>query len=166
MARPLRVAWHDSEAQLGAAYRAEHDGRVRQRLQAVWLLRQGWSIGAVAAVVGASYRSIETWLRWYEAGGTAELARHRVGGQPGIRAHYLTEEQQQALVTKAVTTGFATQATAGVWLREQFAVTLSARQLRRLFTRFPFRAKVPRPISDRADPDAQEVFKKGGLPSR
>jgi len=66
--RPFVVAWHDedTEAALRAAYRAERDPALRQRLQALWLLRSGErAVGEVVRVIGVDYRTVQRWVAWY-----------------------------------------------------------------------------------------------------
>jgi hypothetical protein len=73
MARPqVAMVWaeEDTEAALRARYRAASDGRVRMRLQGLWLLRQDWSVDAVAAAVGVHRRTVDRWT-----GGWRGIAR-------------------------------------------------------------------------------------------
>ena len=80
--RPLRIEWgaEDTGAALKMAYLAERDGIVRTRLHALWLLRTGRSVGAVAAIVGTHYRSVQRWLAWYRQGGLALVRARQAGG--------------------------------------------------------------------------------------
>lgn len=52
--RAFTVAWRDADTAdaLKAASQAERDAALRTRLHGLWLLRAGWTLGAVAAVVG------------------------------------------------------------------------------------------------------------------
>ena len=62
----LRVEWNaeDTPEFFRALYRAERDGKLKERLQALWLLRRGWTATQVAAVVGVHYRTVHRWVRW------------------------------------------------------------------------------------------------------
>ena len=164
--RTFVVAWRDSAEALRARYRAERDPQLVRRWQALWLLREGRPLGEVAALVGVAYRTLQDWVGWYRAGGLDEVARHRVGGLRRQLRPPLTPEQEAALVERASTVGFATRGLALAWLTEQFGVRLTMRQLERVIARLRLRLKVPRPISDRADPGRQAAWKKGGLSRR
>src|SRR5438270_1699108 len=81
--RPCVVAWRDEDTEeaLRAAYRAEQRSDVRQRLQAVWLLRDGQRcVGEVTAVVGVDYQTVQRWVAWYRTGGIEAVCDHRMGG--------------------------------------------------------------------------------------
>jgi transposase len=158
--RPLVVAWAEDAATLGRLYRAEHDYQLRPRLQALWLLRQGRSVGAVAAVVGVNYRTVQDWLGWYRVGGLSEVRRHRRAGKG--RAAYLTPEQQARLVAEAATGGFFTAADAVRWAAATFGVTYTTKGMHRLLGRLGCRKKAPRPMNPKTSAEAQAAWKKGG----
>lgn len=162
--RRLRVAWAaaDTVEALRRAYRAETDGPVRMRLHGLWLLRGGWPVGEVAATVGVHYRTVQRWVRWYERGGLAAVRAHRQGGvgpQPRLSA------AQQEHLAAAVASGRFRAATAiRQWVAEAFGVTYTEGGMYTLLARLTCAPKVPRPLHQKADLDAQERFKKGGLP--
>src|SRR5512138_2150082 len=111
--RPLRVVWQaaDTEAALHAAYRQESDGTVRTRVHGLWLLRQRQPVGQVARALGMHYRTVQRWVRWYEAGGVAAVRAHRQGGH-GQRPR-LDTAQQQAVAAEVATGRFRTAAEIG-----------------------------------------------------
>jgi transposase len=160
--RRFMLAWEHSAEELFGRYRAERDGRLVRRWQALWLLRQGRSMHEAAATVGVAYRTVQEWVGWYRAGGLDEVARHQRGGLRRTIVEPVTPAQEQALVTHASTVGFATVRAAVVWAAEALGVSLTEHQMARQFRRLGLRSKVPRPISDRADPAVQAAWKKGG----
>ena len=89
----MRVEWKAEETPefFRALYRAERDGKLKERLQALWLLRRGWSATQVAAVIGVHYRTIHRWAQWYREGGLAEALSRRQGGE-GRKSHLDVEE--------------------------------------------------------------------------
>ena len=161
--RRLRVDWAADTAEvLRRAYRAEPDAEVRMRLHGLWLLRSGRSVGAVAATVGVHYRTVQRWVRWYEAGGLATVRTHRRGGAgPPPR---LTAEQQQQVAAAVATGRFRSTAQIGAWIGATFGVAYRPGGLWSLLKRLQCAPKVPRPLHAKADLAAQERFKKGGLP--
>lgn len=113
MARPFRVAWReaDTATALRAAYRAEPDKEVRPRLHALWLLRSGRPLAALAAVLGVHHRSVQRWVAWYRAGGLAAARAHRQGGHGQVPR--LTPAQQARVAERVATGEFRTAAESG-----------------------------------------------------
>lgn len=166
--RPLAIAWRpeDDEATLKAAYQREQRVDVRPRLHALWLLRTGRSVRAVAAVLGVHERSVQRWVGWYRAGGIAAVRAHRQAGtgQPSS----LTAPQQAQVWEQAARGAFRTAAEAQRWVAEQFGVHYQPGGMYALLGRLRIHPKVPRPVNPKADQAAQAAWKKGGsaMPSR
>lgn len=161
--RPFVVAWHeeDTEEALGVAYRAERDPALRQRLQALWLLRGGnRRVGEVAEVLGVDYRTVQRWVAWYRAAGMKDVRSHRMGG-PGKPA-WLTPEQQEHLGQEVATGRFRNAASIRAWIEETFGVRYTEGGVYSLLERLRCAPKVPRPVHEKADPLAQAAWKKGG----
>jgi len=162
--RPFVVAWRDKDTEeaLRTAYRAERDPALRQRVQALWLLRGDTRlVGEVASVIGVEYRTVQRWVGWYRTGGLAAVRSHRLGG-PGQPPRLTPEQQEQ--VAKEVETGrFRSAATIRVWITETFGVTYSEGGMYTLLARLRCAPKVPRPLHTTANLEDQEAWKKGGL---
>ena len=167
MARPeFVVGWRaeDTAEALRRAYRDEADGEVRTRLHGLWLVRRGQRLAEVAPVVGVHPRTVQRWVRWYREGGLAAVRTRKRGGRG--QAPWLSPEQQAAVLEQAATGAFHTAAEARQWIREQFQVSYRPKGIYRLLGRLGCRPKVPRPIHEKADPAAQESWKKGASPRR
>jgi len=160
--RPFVVAWRDEddEGALRAAYRAERDAEVKPRLHALWLVRAGRRLGEAAEVVGVDYRTVQRWVAWYRQGGRAEVQRRHMGGvgQPSR----LTPAQQERVAQEVATGRFRTAAAIRGWVAQTFAVTYTEGGMYSLLGRLRLAPKVPRPVHEKADLDAQEAWKKGG----
>ena len=163
--RPLEIAWRpeDDEGALKAAYRKEQRPDVRPRLHALWLLRSGRGIRAVAQLLGVHERTVQRWVDWYRQGGMAAVRAHRQAGtgQPS----FLTAEQQAQLWDQAATGAFRTAAEARRWVAEQFGVHYRPGGMYALLGRLRIHPKVPRPVNPKADQGAQAAWKKGGWPT-
>ena len=120
--RPLRIDWpaDDTPAALKAAYLAAEDVSVRIRLHALWLIRSGWPLKAVAAAVGAAYRSAQRWVEWYRDGGLAEVVSRRMGGVGQPR--YLSEAQEGTLVEEVGSGRFRTAGEIVDWVEAEYGV--------------------------------------------
>lgn len=161
MGRPLVIAWRDedTEAALKARYLAEDVGEVRSRRQALWLLRQGWSIKETTAAVGANYRTVQRWVRDYRQGGVDAVTARRSGGHGAPPR--LTPEQAAALREQAATGAFRTAAEARTWIAAQFGVHYGAGGIYSVLARVRLHPKAPRPVNPKANLAEQEAWKKG-----
>lgn len=162
--RPFVVAWRDEDTEeaLRTAYRAEQRGDVRQRLQALWLLRSGnRQMSEVAAVIGVHYRSVQRWVAWYRDGGLELVRRHRIGGYG--QTSRLTAEQQEQLAQEVETGRFRNAVAIRAWVAETFGATYTEGGIYSLLERLRCKPKVPRPLHERANLEDQEAWKKGGL---
>lgn len=164
MSKPVTVPWTETADELYARFTQAPDVRRRQRLQALWLVRTGQPITAAARLAGVGQRSLERWLGWYRQDGLAavldRVPGHGARGQP----NRLTPNQQQVLVAQAATGAFRTYHEARDWVTQEFGVTYSYKGIYTLLDRLDVHPKVPRPQAAKADPVAQEAWKRGGLP--
>jgi transposase len=113
-------------------------------------------------VVGVHYRTLQTWLAWYRAGGLAAMYAHHQAGKG--RAAYLTAAQQDQLVAEAARGRFFTAQDVQRWIADTFGVHYRRNSCYGLLTRLGCHPKAPRPYNPRSTPEAQEGWKKGGSP--
>lgn len=157
------VGWGESAEELRALYRGERDVERRKRVQALWLLRRGVTEAETARVVGVGRRTVVRWLGWYRAGGLREVVERLPGhGAPG-GTRWLTEEQCGGLVAHASTGAFHTYEDARRWVLQEYGVEYRYKGMYGVLARLGVHPEAPRPRAAKADPDAQEAWKKGGL---
>lgn len=164
--RPFRIDWREADTPeaLKADYHGERDAAIRTRLQALWLLRSGWTLGEVVEAVGVHYRSVQRWAAWYRAGGVpAARARWRGGSGP---VPLLTAEAQ-AQVADAVATGrFRIAGEIRDWIATAYGATYTVGGVYSLLERLRCAPKAPRPVHAKADREQQAAWKKGGSSKR
>jgi len=160
MPRYVQVEWQEEADELKELYQAEKDHQNRTRLQALWYLRQGRTVGTVAELIGKHPRTIQDWVAWYRKGGVAELLRHRHGGHTGSEAR-LTTQQGSELKALAEKGEIRTVWDGVQWAKEQ-KVTYTYWGMRHVFERLRLKKKVPRPRHPKASAEEQEAWKKGG----
>ena len=156
------IDWNESADELYARYRAERDVEVRKRLGALWLLRRGESVSSAAEATGVSRRTLSRWLGWYRRGGLAEVLG-RVPGHGAVGSQcWLSEHQQELLFERASLGELCTYEEARRWVEEEWGVKYRYKGMYALLARVGVRPKVPRPAAEKADPQAQESWKRGG----
>ena len=160
MPRRVQVEWQEDADDLKELYRAEKDHQNRTRLQALWHLRQGRTLGEVADVVGKHPRTIQDWVAWYRVGGIAEVRRHRHGGHSGAKPR-LTCTQQDELKELSEQGEIRTVWDGVHWAKEQ-GVIYTYWGMRHVYERLKLKKKVPRPRNPKASAKDQEAWKKGG----
>ncbi len=143
--------------------RVQHDARMRIRLEAIVLARQGRTAVEIAETLGASRRPVQEWVRRYNLSGVESL-QHRPGqGRP----EKLSSEERDLFVARLES---------GPQIGDQVC-TLRGRDLQRilkdefgklyhlngvyaLLNQLGYSCLMPRPKHRKADLVAQETFKK------
>ncbi len=165
MARRLAIAPHLTVAELEQRYRGAGDPVARSQWQMLWLLAGGMPTAEVARVTGYSVRWVQEIARRYRAGPPAIGDRRHTN--PGA-ASLLTPEQQEqlrtALAGPAPDGGIWSCRSVASWMSQTLGRPVSPQRGWDWMRRLGFTPQRPRPRETRADPAAQEVFKKGGLP--
>ncbi len=120
--RPLIVEWTETADQLAAMRDSERNGHRRARLQALWLLRTGHTIGEAGTAAGVDYRTVQRWVQWYREGGLdAVLTRTPGYAAPG-RPSRLSEVQISDLIGRSQEGQFRTVSEAVQWARQEYGV--------------------------------------------
>lgn len=132
--KPYGTEWRDSAAYLRRRRDAERHPLRRQRLCALVLLREGASVGEVAAGLRVSTRTIQRWLALYRAVGTDEVVR-RVLGHGAGRPSRLSPEQLETLAARARAGEFPAVADAIAWVRREWGVEYTYKGMHALLAR-------------------------------
>jgi transposase len=155
-------------SELEQRYRRCRDPVERQHWQILWLLAGGMATAEVARVTSYSVRWVQEIGRRYRAGPAAIGDRRHTN--PGA-APLLNQEQQEqlrgALAGPAPDGGIWTCRSVATWMSQTLGRPVSQQRGWEWMRRVGFTPQRPRPRETRADPVAQEAFKKGGsrLPS-
>lgn len=161
----MAIAPHLTIAELEQRYRGAGDPVARSQWQIVWLLASGMATAEVARVTGYSVRWVQEIARRYRAGPAALGDRRH--SNPGA-APLLNQEQQEALRAAlrgpAPDGGLWSCRTVAGWMSQILGRPVSTQRGWEWMRRLGFTPQRPRPRETRADPAAQEAFKKGDLP--
>jgi transposase len=144
--------------------RRSEQSRYDHRLHGVLLVAEGLTCPQVANLLGDSPRTVEYWVRRFEARGFGALTDGEKSGRPRRLTDTQLESVQAALRQTPAEVGL----TGGLWdgktlsafLDRRLGVKLKVRQCQRLFRQLGFRRRKPRPLIAQADPQQQAAYKK------
>lgn len=164
----MHVHPHHTPDQLADLIRTEPRAKLARRLAAVRLAVLGRTAAQVAAEVLLSERQVRTWVGRYNAGGPGALAdRPGRGRKAPLGADQ--EERFKGRLRAGPTVADGVCALRGEDVRRilaaEFGVVRSLQATYDLLHRLGFEPLRPRPRHPRADPAAQDRFKKAS-PSR
>ena len=144
--------------------RRSEESRYDHRLHGVLLVAQGATCPDVGRLLGDSPRTVEYWVRRFEAKGFAGLTEGQRSGRPRRLSAAQLREVDQALRQTPRDFGLTGTLwdgkTLSAWLAQRFQVRLQVRQCQRLFRQRGFRLRKPRPLIAHADPALQKAHKK------
>jgi transposase len=164
MARKLVIPPHLPVDELERRYRGAGDPVARSHLQIVWLLARGSPTAAVADATGYSGTWVREVARRYREGGPAALGdrRHANPGAAPLLDAAGQEALRAALGGPAPDGGLWTCRAVAAWIAARIGRPVAEQRGWEWLRRLGFTPQRPRPREDRADPAAQEAFKRGG----
>ena len=129
--------------------------RLARRANALVLLDQGMSCGAVAQVLFLDDDTIRTWYRLYQQDGFDGLLSFGYDGS----ACRLSEPQQDKLKAWITETLPRTTGAVGAWIEQEFGIIYESRSgLVVLLHRLGMEHRKPQAVSSKLDPDKQAAF--------
>jgi transposase len=165
MAQRIKLAPHLTVEELEQRYRGSVDPVERSQWQILWLLAGGMATAQVAQVTGYGVRWIQEIARRYRAGPEAiGDRRHTNPGQAPLLDATQQEALRQALAGPAPDGGLWTGRWVAHWMSQTLGRPIHVQRGWEWMRRLGFTPQWPRPRETRAEPAAQEAFKKGGSP--
>lgn len=164
----LKLADHLTLDQLEQRYRQATEPVARSHWQILWLLLQGRSTAEVAAVTSYTTTWIYAIVRRYNQQGVDALGdrRHTNPGRAALLSKDQRAELDQALDGPAPDGGLWTGPKVARWMSDKLGRTVHPARGWELLQLLGYRSYVPRPRHAKADPDAQEEFKKKHSPGQ
>lgn len=162
----IQLQNHLSVNELEQLYRNESDAIKRSHWQIIWLLAQGHTPAEVAQVTAYTKGWIYILIRRYNAEGVAGVGdrRHANPGQAALLTPALRAELEVLLTQAAPDGGFWTGPKVARWMSEKLGRTIHPQRGNEVLHLIGYRSYVPRPHHVKADPLAQEDFKKRSCP--
>jgi transposase len=162
MARPKEVMDDELARAADAALREIRDHQICFRLQAMVSYSRN-PVHVVASVMGVNVTTLWRWAKRFRKEGVQGLRDRPKGHNPSK----LNSTQQYSIATW-LDTGKNAEGYSTVWtipllqqeVHRVFGISMGRTPLRLLMRKMGFRLKVPRPKHYKANPAAQEAFKK------
>ena len=159
----MNIKDHHTTKELQTLYRDQGDARLARRIHAVYLARKGWNCPEIMAIVGAGRRTVQQWVHKYNQHGIDGLTDKPRPGQPTKlprKAESRFCQRLEAGPTKEEGVSVLNGPAIRRILEREFGVLYSRQGLYDLLHRLGYSCLCPRPQHERADPQAQEQFKK------
>jgi transposase len=143
-------------------YRKAKDGTARGHWQVIWLIAQGTPAQHVADITSYSYTWVRTLVQRYNQDGPESLGdgRHTNPGGQCMLSAYQQQQLQEALEHDPPDGGLWSGPKVADWITEQTGRKVHAQRGWEYLRRLNFSKRVLRPRHVKADPQAQEAFKK------
>lgn len=150
-------------AQLQTLYRSQKNAKMAHRIQAVYLANKGLTCPQIEEITGAARRTVQQWISKYNKGGLEALRDSPRPGKPVKLKREMEDSFCKRIETGPTKTdGVCTLNGTAIRriLEREFGVIYSVSGLYDLLHRLGFSCLCPRPRHEKADPKAQEEFKK------
>lgn len=140
------------------------ESRYDHRLHGVLLVCQGMNSYRVAELLGQDPRTVERWVKRFNARGFAGLTEGERPGRPRRLSGAQWSKLEADLRSHPREFGYEQNLWDGKLLSHhlsiQYGVELRVRQCQRMFRQMGFRLRKPRPVIAEGDPAAQAAYKK------
>jgi len=163
MEAAMNVKNHHTSNQLLTLYKTESDSRLARRIHGIYLARKGRTCPEIIQITGACRRAVQQWVQKYNNGGIEALKDKPRPGKPTTLPRSMEHPfcRRMALGPStqdgvSVLNGPAIQRL----LEREFGVVYSLWGVYDLLHRLGYSCLCPRPRHEKANPKAQEAFKK------
>ncbi len=164
--RRLAVAGHLTVTELFERYRGAEDPAAKAHLQVIWLKAQGWRTGEVARSTGYKPDWVRRLVRRYNQHGAESLGDRRASnGREPLLSETQRRELLTALAKPAPYGGLWTSAKVARWIEERVGRKVWPQRGWVYLRDLGMTLQRPRPRHVKADPKAQQAFKKNSRAS-
>jgi transposase len=140
------------------------DSRYDHRLHGVLLVSKGMSCYQAGEFLGHDSTTVQRWVNDFNKSGFSGLFDKERPGRPASLNARQWEKLGRDLRKQPKTLGYFQNLWDGkllaYHLKNQYGIDVGVRQCQRIFHKFGFRRRKPRPVIAQGDPSAQKAFKK------
>ena len=140
------------------------DSRYDHRLHGVLLVSKGMSCYQAGAFLGHDSTTVQRWVHDFNENGFSGLYDKERPGRPASLDPHQWEKLGKDLRKHPKIFGYNQTMwdgkLLGHHLQSHYGIEVGVRQCQRIFHKFGFRRRKPRPVIAPADPSAQKAFKK------
>jgi len=159
--RRLEVAGHLTVVELFERYRGAGDAAAKAHFQVLWLKAQGWRTGEVARCTGFNPDWVRRLVRRYNEHGPDSLGDRRANnGREPLLSEAQRQELLEALGKPSPYGGLWSSAKVARWIGERLGRKVWPQRGWVYLRDLGMTLQRPRPRHVKADPAAQEAFKK------
>jgi len=140
------------------------DSRYDHRLHGILLVSKGMSCYKAGELLGHDSTTIQRWVNDFNANGFSGLYDKERPGRPTSLSPSQWEKLSEDLRKHPKEFGYIQNLWDGkllaYHLSSHYGIEIGVRQCQRIFHKFGFRRRKPRPVIAKGDPLAQKAFKK------
>lgn len=153
-----------SIAYLKKRYRTEKDTKIRERLQIILYLREGYVQREVSSMIHISTGIVPYWKKRFEKQGVRGLRDKKGRGRKSklrkVQLHQILAAVDRGIkLPDGYRRGYKTK-DVKIFIRESFSIWYSDRHCRRLLRKMRYRLKVPRPRNKSRNQNNIDEFKR------
>ena len=158
----MHVVEHYSPQQLQRLAHRQTDARLWRRARIIRLAQDGQTAVQIGRALGLSRRQVQHWVYRYNAHGWEGLADRPRGGNRRRLTDAQEQQIQDYLDQQAADppAGVRRAADLQAWIQQHWGVLYSLPGLYNLLHRLGYSCLMPRPRHHKADPEAQQAFRK------
>ena len=168
MARRMKLVGHLSEEELKGRYKGCRDAIEKERWHCLWLISTGMPTAQVAELVGRHPQTVREVVWRFNKAGPDSVIDHRklaLGGHDPVLDQQGLDDLKAALSNPPDDHGIWNGPKVARWIFLRTGRKVSDMTGLRYLRKIGWTPQSPRPRSSKADPHAQEAFKKGAGPN-
>jgi transposase len=161
MSGVVHIEIQESVEELESFVRQQNNPRLKERLQALYMIKnQGLSVSASAKILGRHRSTVQRWLAGYRQTGIKGLLQFEVSpGRTKTIPNWAVESLKKKLEDPEM--GFAGYKEIQQWLSQVLGIEAKYATIHHLVRyRLKAKLKVPRPKNCKQDQEKKEAFKK------
>ena len=140
----------EEKAILERAHSAQTNGKERDRLKAILLRSEGWTVPQISQALRLHQSTIIRHIEDYKSG--------KLKNQSGGSSSHMTDEQTEELIAHLEEHTYAHNHQIVLYIEEHFGVTYTVAGLHKWLHRNGFSYKKPKGLPNKADPELQKQF--------